>query len=556
MGRSYTFGYILALSIIALLSIFGQIMVQISIKNQTNDAHVINLAGRQRMLSQRISLLAIAESSAESELEKLMNKWSDAHNSLVNNAFNSPVLNDKNIQERLKEIDEQRLNFLEELTKEEMIESSVIEKSEVFLANMDEVVFELDRLSTAKINLLSKIETLLFVATLITLLVEIRLIFMPISRRLKKNIESIEKSKARQKALSQKLKKTNNYLNNSLDDLKEVYQSLEKFTIMTRMDRSGVITYCNENFLDLLGYDRTDVIGRRLTDFVSQKTSYSFTNDLMRFFQNRTEWESEVYLENAEGQAVNLDVQLFQLKPTTGSLERDFIGLFQNISERVQRQKNQEIERAILTIQAQEVERKRLSQELHDGLGQMLTGVKLNLENIRNKKENIDCIGLEGLQEMVLETIQESRRVSSNLAPPVLSDFGLSYAIRNLCQKVNNQGTIKATFTQKEDIPRFNPRTEQTIFRIVQEAINNTQKHSRASQLEVILDKDGVNIHFYIKDDGIGMALDENNKKGSGLLSMRERVNLYNGRFLVKSEKSIGTQTHIVLPITELKREL
>ncbi|HPI93234.1 MAG TPA: PAS domain-containing protein [Deltaproteobacteria bacterium] len=202
-------------------------------------------------------------------------------------------------------------------------------------------------------------------------------------------------------------------------------------------------------------------------------------------------------------------------------------------------------------ITAKEEERKRISHELHDSVGQYLSSIKFNLENIIGRMERGSSeSGLASLREsipVIQATIEEVRRISMDLRPSILDDLGILATISWFCrefQSVYTRITINRTISlEEEDVPEH---LKIIIFRIIQEALNNVAKHSRADTVDLSLIKRDSGIELTISDNGLGFdvqeaALRENSSRGMGIASMEERTDLSGGCFTIDSVKGVGT---------------
>ena len=196
----------------------------------------------------------------------------------------------------------------------------------------------------------------------------------------------------------------------------------------------------------------------------------------------------------------------------------------------------------------QEVERQRLSRELHDSLGQFLIGLKLKYESCMresmDKSEEFESMGL-----LFDQTIEEARRISNNLMPAALSEFGLTTAVRNICNSISDISDIDIQFTSKGNAKELNMDVEIYLFRIIQEALTNILKHSEAKNAWVRIDFEKERIFVIISDDGKGF--DKNNitsKNSNGLSNIKDRVLLLKGVLVIESKIDEGSRLEITLP--------
>jgi two-component system, NarL family, sensor kinase len=203
--------------------------------------------------------------------------------------------------------------------------------------------------------------------------------------------------------------------------------------------------------------------------------------------------------------------------------------------------------RSSALLEGQENERKRLARELHDGLGQMLTVVKLRLSSMQ-PDQNSDEI-----KSLLDETIAEVRRISNNLMPNVLMDFGLEAALRLLCKNTSDHTdlNIEFSFAQAEATP-LNFEVSIGLYRIAQEGFNNIIKYANAkkARLSVLQYKERINME--ISDEGKGFILDEyyaDSKERKGIKNMRERAKILNGTFHIESILNKGTTITVEIPL-------
>jgi len=235
--------------------------------------------------------------------------------------------------------------------------------------------------------------------------------------------------------------------------------------------------------------------------------------------------------------------------------------VIRNISQRKEVEaalKEEREKRLSAIIDGQEMERQRMSRELHDGLGQFLIAIKLKLENIINTQQTIKTPLLE-VQEMFNTTIDEIRKISDNLMPSILKEFGLETALRNLCKMMAQATNIRIQFESLPLKKKLSERISTYLYRIAQEALNNIVKHAEATEVSIQLLELGNTIQLIIEDNGKGFYFGPSFKsQGNGIYNMRERVNVLGGTIEIKSETgkyvpgcSHGTIIEIKIPIYE-----
>ncbi len=198
---------------------------------------------------------------------------------------------------------------------------------------------------------------------------------------------------------------------------------------------------------------------------------------------------------------------------------------------------------ATALLEGQELERKRLGRDLHDGLGQMLNVLKLHLS-----QEAASPRSLTMLDEIIGEVVQ----LNNNLMPLVLQDFGLEAGIRQLIAQYQRVSAGDIYFYSDLEARRFDPGFETGVYRVVQEAIGNAVKHARAGQVSVQLTHNQRTLLVMVEDDGQGFdpaAAGQGPRKSYGLLNMKFRVQSLGGTLLLDSRPGRGSTINVELPL-------
>jgi len=218
-------------------------------------------------------------------------------------------------------------------------------------------------------------------------------------------------------------------------------------------------------------------------------------------------------------------------------------------------QEKRDMEKTVLNaiIQAEESERKRFAKDLHDGLGPILSTVKMSLSSLtRIEKDDQTKKILLNSAMVIDEAIKSIREISNNLSPHILNNFGLNKAIRNFINKINYSDTIQIKFNANFEDERFESNTEVVLYRVLCELINNTIKHAGATLINITLEKIEGKISCKYKDNGKGFdinLLSTMNPSGMGYSNMVTRINSLNGTFNLTSEKDKGTKASIIVPV-------
>jgi len=211
------------------------------------------------------------------------------------------------------------------------------------------------------------------------------------------------------------------------------------------------------------------------------------------------------------------------------------------------------------TIEAQETERKRLVQELHDGIGQSLYSISIGLNNLLYNTENQHLrSSLSDLLHVLNDTINEVKRLSADLRPTSLDMLGLQAALSSLVSRIERHSSIKIDFQSVlHHYNRFPPHVELNIYRIIQEGLNNIVKHSESPTAFISIQwtNHEKGLFIIIEDYGKGFNKKEKgNDSGLGLKHIQERINLLDGHFEIESEPGKGTKLLITIP--DLRKEI
>jgi signal transduction histidine kinase len=208
-------------------------------------------------------------------------------------------------------------------------------------------------------------------------------------------------------------------------------------------------------------------------------------------------------------------------------------------------------------VQAQEAERGRVARELHDNITQLLCAIVVRCQTIADKLSPRDG-PIRGeaieLREMLGQAAEEVVRIARNLRPSVLDELGLDAVLGDTCTEFAQRTGVSLKLTCAKLAARLAAEIELTLYRILQEALKNVEKHSRARRVKVCLSQKGAFLQLLIRDDGIGFnptprPATHNSRGRLGLLSMRERATYVGGTFQVKSVLRAGTEIQVCVPL-------
>jgi two-component system sensor histidine kinase UhpB len=234
-----------------------------------------------------------------------------------------------------------------------------------------------------------------------------------------------------------------------------------------------------------------------------------------------------------------------QRLPVTGRDEvADVIQTFNEMLARLEQERRASSSRALL---AQEAERRRIAQELHDEIGQLLTAVVLQLKKASEKAPADIQASLVEVQEAARSALDEARRIARRLRPDVLEDLGLGSALSALAASAARQSGVRVERRFEERLPQLSPEVELVLYRVAQEGLTNVSRHADASRLEMSLVRTESGVALRIADDGVGM---NGAGEGAGLRGMRERALLVGGRLRIDSPPSGGVEILLDVPLT------
>jgi two-component system NarL family sensor kinase len=246
--------------------------------------------------------------------------------------------------------------------------------------------------------------------------------------------------------------------------------------------------------------------------------------------------------------------QVQELLDRVGRVERDSQGLLEQLAGSERRYRA--LAKAVW--QVQEEERRRLARELHDGLGQDLTALKNQLETLAREAAGVSPDGLAGrltaAVELAARALQDTRELSRLLRPPILDDLGLVPALSWLARTLREATGLEVHVAGYDVEGRLPADLEILIFRVAQEALTNTLKHSGAKLAVVTLRRRGGWLELEVVDAGRGFDADRalspaGGADGCGLRGMRDRLELFGGRLRIISAPEAGTRVRATVPL-------
>jgi two-component system sensor histidine kinase UhpB len=210
-------------------------------------------------------------------------------------------------------------------------------------------------------------------------------------------------------------------------------------------------------------------------------------------------------------------------------------------------------EAARTALEAQESERLRVAQELHDEVGQTLTAVTLQAERAAEGDSAEANEALRNVANAVRDSLDEVRRIARELRPEALDDLGLVNALIALCNRLDGQEGPRIERDLQGNLPAMPSEVELVLYRIAQEGLTNAVRHAHATSISLCVQGDAESVALRVRDDGVGMPHDMP-RGTSGIAGMRERAILVGGRFSIESVPRRGTEVRLRVPLGEKRR--
>ena len=584
--------YVIALTTIAISVIISQVLVRYHLNKQQSDSTVINVAGRQRMLSQKLTKEIISLSVYSDKKNRILLKerikntlylWDLSHNSLQkgNDSLGLPKQNSVAIKSLFSEINpvfdiiqKASKSVIQKLEQAPLISiddlasdiKKVTNNEGSFLLMMDTIVNQYDVEADGKVVWLRTLEFSLMVLTLLILLGEFLFIFWPTAKSVRATLTQLLSAEKKAKKMAFNADELSVAKEKSIRELRALSQAIDETLLFARISPNGDLIHMGNKFSRLFKFSKFKKEIFFWTILSSNENEQLLIEDLINKHK-KTGWQGEVKATIKGGEDVWLEMSIVPYRPTEDKSELLIIA-----SEITAKKQGQiEIERltkesfeekmsqqkiiSSKIIENQEKEQNRIAKDVHDGIGQMLTGLKYNLESININDVEKTASKIEHLKELTTNIIKGVRTATFNLTPPELSDHGVVPAISKLTKELGKLTGKEILFYNKTDFnERLDSLVEINIYRIVQEAINNAIKYAESSHILVSLSHSKNILSIVIDDNGKGFEPSKvkkvkNGDGGMGMTFMKERIKYVEGRLFLNSELGEGTRVTLNIPI-------
>lgn len=318
--------------------------------------------------------------------------------------------------------------------------------------------------------------------------------------------------------------------------------ALDASSIVAITDQRGTIKYVNDQFCRISKFSKEELIGQDHRIINSGYHSKEFFNNLWKTISSGEVWKGEIKNKTKDNTYYWVDTTIV---PFLDEFQKPYQYLAIRFEVTQRKLAEEEIQKMTgKIIDVQEEERKRISRELHDDIGQNLYS---HLITINRLQTEMDHPLLDQMQDEATEIIEALRHLSWELRPSVLDDLGLFPAIRSLVGQFSEHHHIKVHFECYLNC-RLNTNKEITIYRIIQEALTNIRKYAYAEEATVTIQEIEEEVRVEIEDKGKGFDI-EKVTRGVGIFSMEERARVCGGNLILHSREGKGTKVILKMPL-------
>ena len=334
--------------------------------------------------------------------------------------------------------------------------------------------------------------------------------------------------------------------------------------VIYRLAEDGTITSLNPAFEKITGWSCSEWLGRHFNEIVHPDDLSLATQRFEEALKGITPPSYELRILSKSGRHIVGELtSVGELKD--GRIIGEF-GIARDITERKLAENQSKSSREQLRKLAshlesvREEERSRIAREIHDELGQTLTGLKFELTWLKNKISRIDSVKselvekIDSMSQMITSAIQWARKLSTDLRPGLLDDYGLVAALEWQVKEFETRTGIHCHFDSFAENVALDREKSTALFRICQESLTNVARHANATAITISLREDEGNVILEIKDNGRGVTESEiGDPKSFGILGMRERTRLLRGDFSIGGSPGKGTTIIVRIPLEALK---
>lgn len=341
-------------------------------------------------------------------------------------------------------------------------------------------------------------------------------------------------------------------LRESHQELQAIYGGLRDGVLLAE-SRTKRFVQCNQAMCEMLGYSQEELLSLSVDDIHPPESLPYVLHRFQQQVEGRLRLADDVPVLRRDRTVFYADIAASLLdyrgRPCV-------IGFFRDVTERHRAQEALERERQSLwqMLQASDHERQTISYEIHDGLAQYLAAAGMQFqtfERLRPSNPEEAQKAYNAAVQLVSQSHLESRRLISEVRPPVIDEIGLETAISHLVHEQRRRGGATVRFDSNVQFDRLPAILENGLYRIAQEALTNACKYSKSKKVTVTLAQEGHDVRLEVQDWGIGFDPHAVGKGHFGLEGIRQRVRLLGGRLTIESQPGSGTTVRVVMPVVE-----
>lgn len=578
--------YLFALVTIAITVLLSQLLIQSNLKSQLHDSRLINISGKQRMLSQKLVKEILVYTTTtdstrkNSELQKItatFSTWKNTHFALKDgdDDLHFPKESSLKIENLYRQI-QPHFDAIVAATNDliasenNVVQSknvaTILDNESAFLSKMNQIVGQYEKEALEKVRLQRNTEYGILSFTLFLLLLEFLFIFKPTTQRIELLIAKLLSSEKKAIKLAYDTEVLSEIKEDSVKELKSLNYALENSLLYCRLTPDGKIIHMGEQFCKLLQYSMLSAEDKFSQALSTLSHEQAYIDQLIKD-KHRSSWHGELKTTAKNDVVIWLDLSIVPVTIKKGNSE--LLVICFDITER--KKAEQEVERlnkaqiadklnqqktiSSKIVENQENEQNRIAREIHDGIGQMLTGLKFSLESIDVNDKDKTEQKINYLKKLSLDIIKGVRTATFNLMPPELSDYGIAASLSKLTTELGKLTGKNIVFYNKTNFDkRLDSLIEINCYRLTQEAVNNAIKYAESTDIAVQLSHSNSMLSIIIDDNGKGFDVTQveakrNSESGMGLLFMKERIQYINGRVFINSIPGEGTRITFNIPI-------
>jgi PAS domain S-box-containing protein len=368
------------------------------------------------------------------------------------------------------------------------------------------------------------------------------------------------------------LQKSEQTLRESEQKYRTLVESMEEAVFVVDVD--GNLQFANHYFAWLLNVDPQSLLGTPVHDLIKDTRAEPLFRGLDQVFAKASSQKAEYQWRTTRGDQ-SFETNLVPQFDESGRVA-SVLGISRDVTDRkimedrlralVETLREQQKTLKSLSaevLRAQEEERRRISRELHDEIGQSMTAIDLGLQLVKDSQPRDKKLAalIADCQELVQKTADKIHHFSFELRPAQLDDLGLIPAMKAHARGFTDRTNVPVSFDCDQAIETLEPETKTMLYRIFQEGLTNIAKHAQAKAVTVTIARKPGRIQFTLQDDGVGfdpavVGHTASGRQRIGLVGMRERAGLFGGRLTIHSQPGEGARIVLELPYDALPEEV